>query len=142
MPATVRLDDNELLTAIRRHDGDKHWIETYRSQDDGRSWRLDTVPAPAVGEGNPASLTRLVDGRLCLVYGYRAPPFSIRARMSRDRGRSWEREIALRDDGGGRDLGYPRTIQRPDGKLVTVYYFWDEAHGPERYIAATIWSPD
>jgi hypothetical protein len=142
MPATVRLDDNELLTAIRRHDGDRHWIETYRSRDDGRSWRLDTVPAPDVGEGNPASLTRLVDGRLSLVYGYRAPPFSLRARLSRDRGHSWEGEVALRDDGGGRDLGYPRTIQRSDGKLVTVYYLWDQAHGPERYIATTIWDPN
>ena len=24
---------------------------------------------------------------------------------------------------------------------MTVYYFWDRATGPERYIAATIWDP-
>jgi hypothetical protein len=23
----------------------------------------------------------------------------------------------------------------------TVYYFWDEKSGPERYVAATIWDP-
>ena len=50
----------------------RHWIETYRSRDDGQSWTLDTVPAPDLGEGNPASLIRLADGRLCLTYGHRA----------------------------------------------------------------------
>ena len=38
------------------------------------------------------------------------------------------------------DLGYPRTVQRPDGKIVTVYYFNDHKD-TERYIAATIWDP-
>jgi hypothetical protein len=141
MPATVRLGQQELLTAIRRHDGDKHWIETFRSRDDGRSWTHDGVPAPDLGEGNPASLIRLRDDRLCLTYGYRAAPYSIRGRLSSDGGRSWGPETILRDHGGGRDLGYPRSVQRPDGKVVTIYYFWDRESGPERYIAATIWDP-
>ncbi len=141
MPATIRLGDRELLTAIRRHDGEKHWIETYRSLDDGQSWSLDTVPAPDLGEGNPASLTRLSDGRICMTDGHRATPFSMRARLSRDGGHTWEREILLRQDCGGRDLGYARSVQRPDGKIVTIYYLWDEKTGPERYIAATIWDP-
>gem|GEM_PF-4111678 len=38
------------------------------------------------------------------------------------------------------DLGYPRTVQRPDGKIVTMYYF-NDASSKERYIAATIWRP-
>jgi hypothetical protein len=75
-----------------------------------------------------------------LAFGYRAKPFGIRARLSADRGRTWEPEITLRGDGGGRDVGYPRTVQRRDGKLVTVYYFHDEPKG-NRYIAATIWDP-
>jgi hypothetical protein len=141
MPATVRLGDSELLTAIRRHEGMKNWIETYRSVDDAKTWRLETKPAPDVGEGNPPSLIRLADGRVCLTYGYRAAPFGIRARLSRDGGRTWGEEIVLRSDGGGRDLGYPRSAQRRDGKVVTVYYFHDEPHG-DRYIAATIWDPN
>jgi hypothetical protein len=87
-------------------------------------------------------LIQLSDGRLCLTYGYRAAPFSIRAWISRDGGRTWNSEIIIRDHGGGRDLGYPRSVQRPDGKIVTVYYFWDRETGPERYIAATIWQPE
>ncbi len=65
----------------------------------------------------------------------------MRARLSRDGGRTWDREIILRQDGGGRDLGYPRSVQRRDGKVVTVYYFWDKTTSPERDIIATIWDP-
>src|SRR5262249_18404938 len=72
MPATVRLGPDELLSAVRRHEGPKRWIETYRSRDNGQSWHPDSVPAPDLGEGNPPSLIRLADGRLCLTYGYRA----------------------------------------------------------------------
>jgi hypothetical protein len=140
MPATVRLGEKELLTAIRRHEGPRNWIETYRSEDDGESWRPGGVPAPDLWEGNPASLTRLADGRVCLTFGRRAPPYGIYARLSRDGGRSWGEEVTLRGDGGGRDLGYPRSAQRQDGKVVTVYYFQDEPRG-DRYIAATIWDP-
>jgi predicted neuraminidase len=140
MPSTVRLGEMELLTAIRCREGSRSWIETYRSLDDAASWRLDIVPAPDLGEGNPPSLIRLADRRLCLTYGYRAAPYGIRARLSGDNGHTWSPEIVLRADGGGRDLGYPRSVQRSDGKVVTVYYFHDEPLG-DRYIAATIWDP-
>jgi len=141
MPSTVRLGENELLSAIRRREGTKSWIDTYRSRDSGKSWTFDGTPAPDTGEGNPPSMIRLADGRICLTYGYRAEPFGIRARLSGDAGKTWGREIVLRDDGGGRDVGYPRGVARKDGKIVTVYYFWDKKTGPERYIAATIWDP-
>src|SRR5947209_856223 len=58
MPSTVRLGPAEVLTAVRRRDDPKAWIETYRSRDDGKTWKLDTVPAPDLGTGNPASLIR------------------------------------------------------------------------------------
>jgi BNR repeat-like domain len=140
MPSTIRLGPRELLTAIRYHDGKKGWLDAYRSLDDGRSWKFDTRPAPDTGEGNPASMIRLADGRVCLTYGYRAKSYGMRARLSADGGHTWGKEIVLRDDGGGRDLGYPRSVQRPDGKVVTVYYFHDQPGG-DRYIAATIWEP-
>ncbi len=140
MPSTVRLGPSELLTAVRYHDGTKGWLDTYRSLDDGKKWAFDTRPAPDLGEGNPASMIRLADGRVCLTYGYRAKPFGIRARLSRDGGHTWGKEIVLRADGGGRDLGYPRSVQRKDGKVVTVYYFQDQPKG-DRYVAATVWDP-
>jgi hypothetical protein len=73
-----------------------------------------------------------------MTHGYRSKPFGIRARLSGDDGQTWSDEIMLRADGGGGDLGYPRTVERPDGKLVTVYYFNDDAQR-ERYIGGTIW---
>jgi hypothetical protein len=97
-------------------------------------------PAPDTGGGNPPHMIRVRDGRLALAYGYRSKPFGIRVRLSRNEGRTWSDEIVLRADGGGGDLGYPRTVERPDGKLVTVYYFNDDAKR-ERYIGGTIWDP-
>ena len=99
------------------------------------------MPVADAGEGNPPSMIRLMDGRICLTYGYRAEPFEIRARLSGDGGRTWGHELKLRGGGGGRDIGYPASVQRSDGKIVTVYYFHDRPLS-DRYIAATIWNPD
>ena len=55
-------------------------------------------------------------------------------------GRSWSDDIVLRSDAVDWDLGYTRSVQRADGKIVTVYYYNDAA-STERYIAATIWTP-
>jgi hypothetical protein len=90
--------------------------------------------------GNPPSLLKLKDGRLALISGYRSAPYGMRARLSGDNGMSWSEEIVLRNDGGCWDLGYPRSVQRPDGKIVTVYYYNDHPDR-ERYVASTIWDP-
>lgn len=142
MPATVRLSDHELLTIVRRREGRKRWQSAYLSEDNGKTWTYLNDPVDDAGEGNPASLIKLDDGRLCMTYGYRAAPFSIRAKLSGDNGRTWGPDIILRDDGANRDIGYTRMVQRPDGKVVVLYYFSDLKTGPERYIAATIWDPD
>jgi hypothetical protein len=143
MPSTVRLTPRQLVTTLRRAEsGDKRsWIETWSSSDNGASWSFVGDAVSDTGEGNPPHLIKLGDGRLCLTYGRRAQPYGIFARLSSDGGKSWSEPITLRDDGGGRDIGYPRSVQRRDGKVVTVYYFWDEKTGPERYIGATIWAP-
>jgi hypothetical protein len=135
MPASVRLDSKTILTAVRY----RKFIDTYTSKDDGSTWARVGRPAPETG-GNPASMTRLRDKRLALVYGRRLEPFGIRARLSSDNGQTWTDEVVLRQDGGSWDLGYPRTVQRKDGKLVSVYYYNTKQH-PERFIGATIWQP-
>ena len=140
MPSTVRLSTTELVTTIRRRDDPKSWIDAYGSQDNGRTWTLLSTPEPDTGEGNPPSLVRLPDGRLYLIYGVRAQPFGIHARLSGDGGRSWSPAIVLRDDGGASDVGYVRSIVRPDGKVVAVYYYNDTT-SPTRYLAATIFDP-
>jgi photosystem II stability/assembly factor-like uncharacterized protein len=134
MPSSVRLSHSAILTAVRY----RQWIDTFRSDDNGRTWRYNN--RVVTGNENPPSLIRLKDGRLAVSYGFRSKPFGVRVRLSEDEGRTWGGEIMLRHDGGSWDLGYARSVQRPDGKIVTVYYF-NEANDQERFIAATIWDP-
>ncbi|HUW18120.1 MAG TPA: exo-alpha-sialidase [Sedimentisphaerales bacterium] len=155
MPSTVRVSENHLVSALRRRldvhveddvDVSRDWIDVYQSKDGGRTWEFlnkaaDTETDDANEEernGNPASLIRLKDGRLCVTYGYRERPYGIRAKLSVDNGKTWGQEIHLRDDGCTWDLGYTRTFQRTDGQLVTVYYY-ATAEKPEQHIVATIW---
>ena len=139
MPSTLRLAQGGLLTAIRHGGDDPSVIDVYRSDDGGQHWTGLGDATPDIG-GNPPSLVRLQDGRICLTYGYRRKPCGARARITADEGRTWGPEIILCDDGPTGDLGYPRSIVRPDGKVVTIYYF----NGPkdeDRTIQATIWKP-
>ena len=146
MPASVQLANGRILTAVRcRNQGqrdlgtEENWIDLYASDDKGYTWQFLNRPVSNTGSGgNPPTLTMLQDGRLCLTYGYRDAPFGLRARVSHTLGQSWADEVVLRADGGCHDLGYPRTIQRADGKMVTVYYYNDHPDS-ERYLAATIW---
>jgi len=144
MPASLRLDESRILVAVRCIDKRpgakvKGWIDLHLSHDNGATWRYINSPAPDIGS-NPPTLNQLSDGRLCITYGYRLRPYGIRARISDDEGLTWSDEIILRDDAPTPDLGYPRTVQRPDGKLVTVYYYNDHPE-KERFIAATLWQP-
>ncbi len=107
MPSTIAIDDHQWLTAIRCRNGKKSWIENYRTLDRGASWKQANVPVEDLGEGNPASMIRLADGRICITYGYRAAPFGMRARFSQDGGKSWGKEVHLRDDGEVATLDIP-----------------------------------
>ena len=142
MPSTVRLSKNGLLTAVRVKDGAANRIDAYVSADNGRSWALrGPIADTGAFGGNPPMLFRLRDGRLCLTYGYRAEPYSIRARLSPDDGKTWGDIRTLRGGAPTWEIGYTRSVQRPDGKIVTLYYFNDAPHN-ERFIAATIWDPN
>lgn len=132
MPSSIRLSGQTIVTLVRY----RNWIDVYRSEDDGLTWKYLSRAAGEID--NPPSLVHLKDGRLALTYGRRIAPFGIRARLSSDAGQTWGSETILRDDGGCWDLGYTRSVQRPDGKIVTVYYF-NDSPDHERQIAATIW---
>ncbi len=138
MPSTVRLSSTDLVTTVRLRDSPRRWIDAYVSHDDGRTWSFLATPAPDIGGGNPPCLVRLADGRLCLTYGYRAQPYSIQTRLSADQGKTWTEPFMLRGNGGSQDIGYCRSVVRPDGKVLTVYAFHDRV-GSLREIEATIW---
>jgi len=140
----VLLDDGRILVALRcQMDARNAWPEIFESGDGGRSWRFRSRVSDW---GGPTDLTLLDDGRLLAVYGYRTPPYGIRARLSEDDGATWGAELILRDDGGSWDLGYPRTALLGGCKVITAYYFncaSDEKQldGGVRHIAATIFKP-
>jgi hypothetical protein len=143
MPCTVSCGNGKLVSAVRRRmmGADACWIDTYRSHDSGANWAfLSRVGETGTGNGNPPALARLMDGRLCCVYGCRTRRQMI-ARFSQDEGASWEAEICLRADfcalDEDADFGYPRLVQRQDGKLVALYY-WATREVPQQHIAVTI----
>ena len=138
MPSTVRLPGGTLLTAIRRG-RPEFSIQMWRSDDLGQTWSHVSDVTGNIG-GNPPAAVQLEDGRLCVTYGHRRKPFGIRARISADEGRTWSPEIILRDDGFDGDLGYPRSLVRPDGQVLTIYYF-NGPRGEDRAIEGTFWTP-
>lgn len=148
MPTTVRCSDKKLVTAIRRRQGkdtggNNCWVDCYASNDNAASWKfLSKVGDAGLWNGNPPALARMKDERLCCVYGNRSKNQML-ARFSDNEGAVWGPEIILRDDFqvdkfGDNDFGYPRLVQRPDGKLVAIYY-WATKNRPQQHIAATIW---
>ena len=75
-------------------------------------------------------------------YGHRREPYGVRACLSEDGGDTWDldNEVVLRDDGLGRDMGYPSSEQLEDGDILTVYYWHSEDE--IRYLAGTRWNVD
>jgi len=144
MPSTVRISNKKLVSALRRKYPDQ-WVDVFVSNDNGDSWQFLAKVADTGGwNGNPPALVRLKDERLCCVYGNRSKR-QIIAKFSSDDGATWGEEFVLRDDfqvdsKDDPDLGYPRLVQRPDGKLVAMYY-WATSERPQQHIAATIWDP-
>lgn len=116
-PHVVELPDGTLLGAIRSHSPFN--IIFSKSQDGGRTWSVahdENIP------GSPPHLLLHSSGALVCVYGYRLQPFGQRAAISYDCGKTWTKNIILRDDGPSADLGYPCTCELPNGELLTVYY--------------------
>lgn len=146
MAAPIRISETEIVTALRRKSADHNWIDVYGSPDNGQSWsflsKVDDTEDNNEYNGNPPAMVRTQDGRLCCVYGNRSLR-QIMARVSGNSGSSWNASLVLRDDfesvTGRPDLGYPRLLTRPDGKLVAVY-FWCTPERPQTHIEATIFA--
>lgn len=154
MPSSILLSNNYILSATRRrYDeefGDKaprlphDWIDVFESKDGGKTWNfLSKVAETDKGNfnGNPPSMIKLKDGRICITYGYRFQPYGIRAKLSSDEGKTWSKEIHIRDHARTFDFGYTRSAQRTDGKIVTIYYFTSNSL-KQQHIETTIWDPN
>ncbi|OHB49022.1 MAG: hypothetical protein A2Y10_01120 [Planctomycetes bacterium GWF2_41_51] len=138
MSSTVKIADDTYITALRQRRGNSQYIDIYKSIDGAKSWNYLSLVVNNIN--NPPAMLKLADGRICIAYGQRYSPYGIKAKISTDNGQTWGSEITLRNDGLSWDLGYPRSIQRPDGKIVTIYYYATVTN-PQQHIAATIWQP-
>ncbi len=110
-------------------------IDQYRSLDDGLSWQHEG--AVTLASQRPGHLLQLDDGSILMTYGDRRPDhLAVRARTSQDKGLNWSAPIflaALPDSDGG----YPSSLQRTDGLILTVFYVKE----PGGYSAQSlIWS--
>ena len=131
------------------HLGQGHWVAASReeaaenlelliSDDNGYHWsKAGALTKPEQVTGH---LLRLNDGKVLLSYGNRIEgECGVEARLSEDNGKSWGDPIRLADmpflDGG-----YPSSIQRADGMIVTAYYATYPEKGPNQYeMDVVIW---
>jgi hypothetical protein len=126
------------LVAFMRTSNADGFLYTASSQDGGRTW---SSPRKENLWGHPFTVVRMPSGRAMVAYGYRRPPFGIRARLL---DAECERigdaeELVVRSDGGTRDLGYPLATMLPDGTALVAYYFNSkEDEGKQVYIAASV----
>ncbi len=129
------------------HLGGKRWmaaaridaVELFRSDDDGTTW---TGPQRVTAKNEiNAHLVRLKDGRLLLSYGNRIKDqFGVLAKLSSDEGKTWGAPIRLAHTLDG-DCGYPSSVQRADGKIVTAYYARRSTELDRYQMGVVIWEP-
>ena len=139
-PHAIETDDGRIIAQIRyewpgRPDSPHESIQT-ESADGGRTW---TEPKPVGLDGFPPHLLRLADGTLLSAYGRRHGERGEYACLSDDQGRTWDvaNEIKLAGHWSG-DIGYPSSVQRPDGAILTAYY-QSEREGEPPCLMGTLW---
>ena len=118
-PYMIELDDGTLLCHIRTEEN----FSSYQSisSDKGKTW---SVPKRLLADfgGAPCHIIKHSSGVLCSLYGYRQPPYEIRAMFSTDNGKTWDTDHTLYVNGISDDIGYPCTVELDDGSLLTVFY--------------------
>jgi sialidase-1 len=117
----VETQDGKIVAMIRHHGepGNKYLWQT-ESNNGGRTW---TEAHQTNIWGYPPHLIRLKNNWLLVSYGRRKEPFSERACISRDAGKTWDvhNEFTI-SNAPNSDLGYPASVQLRDGSIFTVYY--------------------
>jgi hypothetical protein len=131
---------NDTIIALVRYNNPKDKADGYLQQsesyDGGKTWSiLHQTPV----FGFPAHLLKLRNGDILAVYGVRKKPYSERACLSKDGGKTWdtENEIILSEGMSGY-LGYPASVELEDGSILTVYYQIDQP-GEKTCLMGTRW---
>lgn len=116
----VEAPDGRIIVQHRDHNDPKLPGCTWQTEsaDGGLTWS----EPHKICNGFPSHLLRFGKDKLLMSYGWRYEPYGIRAMISEDSGRTWGEEIILYDKGLSGDLGYPSTVELPDGTLFTLWY--------------------
>jgi sialidase-1 len=138
-PGIIRTKTGRIIAGLRNHGPDQAIYTTY-SDDDGKTWAPVQKTAMV---GHPVDLIQLADGRVMASYGIRTPharPMGIRACFSKDNGETWDvkTEVQIRKDFINWDVGYPESIELPDGRVLTVYYY---NLFNKYFLGGTVWKP-
>lgn len=144
-PALFHLGDGKWLCAARNAGAqDDFGMDLYTSNDDGYTWTRQGGLVPS--KRLPGHFLRLQDGRIVLSYGNRweksggSVPRTVEVMISKDEGQTWSRPIRIAEF--FRDGGYPSSVQRPDGGVVTAYYAREGLEHKEYHMGVVIWDPD
>lgn len=149
MPQALRREDGTIVCFVRSQEtvsaalfprGEIYYISQYESSDEGKTWTYVGNPVMHHG-GNPPAPAIMKDGTWVLVYGYRRQPRGIRCKYSEDQGKTWSKEIILRDDAFTGDTGYPKITALEDGSIFVCYYI-GTYQGEEQHIEATIFDKE
>jgi hypothetical protein len=129
------------------HDGAGRWLaaargarlDLYESTDDARTWRF--LAQATENNAVPGMLLKLADGRLLLSHGNRAKGDErVEVRISDDAGRTWSKPARLADFITS-DGGYPSSVQRDDGMVVTAYYAKKTDYHDGYHMGVVTWDP-
>lgn len=120
----LHLGDGRWLACARTGTGveKKDQLQLYASKDDGRTWSFKRKLTGF--QRVNGHLAKLSDGRVLFSYGDRASEpgkKGVEAMLSSDKGETWSDPVRL-IDWNGLDGGYPTSVQREDGQIVTAYY--------------------
>lgn len=138
-PHLIEKKNGGFLLFLRGEEG-QNLISVWQSESDpsGKIW---SEPV-RIASGAPPHVIRHSSGVLILSAGYRREPFGEMVSFSTDDGKTWDSDYYLHDDGICSDLGYPTTVELPDGSLFSAYY-QSPAHFTPPGILCTKWElPD
>ncbi len=137
-PHALEVSNDTLIVLVRNNSKDESngYLQQTESYDGGKTWNvLHQTPL----FGYPAHLLKLKNGDILAVYGVRKEPYSERACLSKDGGKTWDigNEILLSQSKTW-DLGYPSSVELEDGSILTVYYQIDQP-GEKTCLMGTRW---
>ncbi len=135
-PYAFALADGTIICHIRAEIGSPKRLFTIFqsvSTDGGKTWSKPVQLLDTFG-GAPAHIMQHSSGALISVYGDRQAPFYIKAMISLDGGKTWDTDHAIYENGISADIGYPSTVEMPDGSLLTIFYAVPEKGGTHRTV--------